>query len=138
MAIALWTALCLTGYAAADTGACGQSVGKDFPAASLAEVGMSAGPLLALNEKLEAGTHDIRSLLIVRDCKLVFERYMDGIGREHNHTVYSVTKSVTSTLVGSLLMQGKLKSTGPTGPLLDAFASGDAAAALARIAHGIA
>ncbi len=35
-------------------------------------------------------------------------------------------------------MQGKLKSTGPTGPLLDALSSGDAAAALARIAHGIA
>jgi hypothetical protein len=35
-------------------------------------------------------------------------------------------------------MQGKLKSTGPTGPLLDALASGQAAAALARIAHGIA
>ncbi len=35
-------------------------------------------------------------------------------------------------------MQGKLKSTGPTGPLLVALSSGDAAAALARIAHGIA
>ncbi len=35
-------------------------------------------------------------------------------------------------------MQGKLKSTGPTGPLIDALASGEVAAALARIAHGIA
>ena len=35
-------------------------------------------------------------------------------------------------------MQGKLKSSGPTGPLLDALASGEATAALARLAHGIA
>lgn len=31
-------------------------------------------------------------------------------------------------------MQGRLKSTGPTGPLLAAFADGSAAAALARLA----
>jgi hypothetical protein len=31
-------------------------------------------------------------------------------------------------------MQGKLKSTGPTGPLFDAFADGSAAAALSRLA----
>ena len=35
-------------------------------------------------------------------------------------------------------MQGKLKSTGPTGPLLDVLASGEAAAALARLAHQVA
>ena len=31
-------------------------------------------------------------------------------------------------------MQGKLKSTGPTGPLFDAFADGSAAAVLSRLA----
>ncbi len=31
-------------------------------------------------------------------------------------------------------MQGKLKSTGPTGPLFDAFRDGSAAAALSRLA----
>lgn len=35
-------------------------------------------------------------------------------------------------------MQGRLKSTGPTGPLFDALRSGEAAAALARLAHGVA
>jgi CubicO group peptidase (beta-lactamase class C family) len=94
----------------AEPGACQQSVGKDLPSSSVADVGMAEAPLIALNEQLDAGTHDIRALLIVRDCKLVFERYADGYTRNHNHTVYSVTKSVTSTLVGALLMQGKLKS----------------------------
>ena len=85
-------------------------MGRDFLPASLEDVGLSPGPLLKLNDALDAGTYDIRSLLIVRDCKIVFERYKDGIGREHNHTIYSVTKSITATLVGALLMQGKLKS----------------------------
>ncbi len=31
-------------------------------------------------------------------------------------------------------MQGRLKSTGPTGPLFDAFADGSAAAAISRLA----
>ncbi len=31
-------------------------------------------------------------------------------------------------------MQGKLKSTGPTGPLFDAFTDGSAAAAISRLA----
>ena len=98
------------GPVGAEIGGCQQAVGKDFPTASPADVGLSADLLLKLNDALDAGTFDIRSLLIVRDCKLIFERYKDGIGREHNHTIYSVTKSITATLVGALLMQGKLKS----------------------------
>lgn len=90
-------------------GHCQAPVGRDFPAASL-EVGALAGPLLKINEALDAGKHDFRSLLVVRNCKLIFERYKDGIGRDHNHTIYSVTKSFASTLVGALLHSGKLKS----------------------------
>ncbi|MSQ73656.1 MAG: class C beta-lactamase-related serine hydrolase [Betaproteobacteria bacterium] len=99
-----------TRFVEADSGGCQQAVGRDFLPASLEDVRLSPGPLLKLNDALDAGTYDIRSLLIVRDCKIVFERYKDGIGREHNHTIYSVTKSITATLVGALLMQGKLKS----------------------------
>jgi CubicO group peptidase (beta-lactamase class C family) len=90
--------------------ACPQPVGKDFSSASVADVGMAAAPLVRLNESLDDGKYDVRSLVILRDCKLVFERYKEGIGRQHNHTLYSVTKSVSSTLVGALLHQGKLKT----------------------------
>lgn len=101
---------CHTGLVGATSGSCQQAVGKDFPFPSAAHVGLSSKPLLKLNDALDAATYDIRSLLIVRDCKIVFERYKDGIGREHNHAIYSVTKSITATLVGALLAQGKLKS----------------------------
>ena len=97
------------GLAGADNEGCQQAVGKDFLSASPADIRLP-DPLLKLNEALDAGTYDIRSLLMVRDCALVFERYKDGIERDHNHTIYSVTKSITATLVGALLLQGKLKS----------------------------
>lgn len=99
-----------TNQVRADNGRCREEVGKDFPLARSPEVGLSAENLLKLSDALDTGKFDIRSLLIVRDCKLVFERYKEGIGREHNHTLYSVTKSITATLVGNLLQQGKLKS----------------------------
>jgi CubicO group peptidase (beta-lactamase class C family) len=109
----LFLAFCLfahAGLVSAEAGGCQEAIGKDFPAGTPDSAGLSAGPLIKLNEVLDARTYDIRSLLILRDCRLVFERYKDGIGREHNHSIYSVTKSITSTLVGNLLMQGRLKS----------------------------
>jgi CubicO group peptidase (beta-lactamase class C family) len=94
----------------ANDGRCPAAIGKDFPPAVPAEVGLSSERLLRLNQSLDAGTYEIRSLLVLRDCKLILERYKTGLNREHNHTLYSVTKSVAATLVGSLLHQGKLRS----------------------------
>jgi CubicO group peptidase (beta-lactamase class C family) len=52
----------------------------------------------------------VRSLLVVRDGRLVFERYYGGAQAGQFFDVYSVTKSVTSALVGIALAQGKLRS----------------------------
>lgn len=95
---------------AASSGACREPVARDFTAGSAGDVAMSPRRLVMLNEALDAGKHDVRALLILRNCRLILERYKDGITREHNHAVYSVTKSVSATLAGILLQQGKLKS----------------------------
>jgi CubicO group peptidase (beta-lactamase class C family) len=51
--------------------------------------------------RIQAGAYgEIHSLLVVRNGKLVVERYFGGYDRETLHPVYSVTKSVTSLLVG--------------------------------------
>jgi CubicO group peptidase (beta-lactamase class C family) len=94
----------------ASTGTCREPVGRDFAGTGAAETGIALQRLVQLNEALDAAKHDIRALLIVRNCRLVLERYKDGISREHNHAVYSVTKSVSATLAGALLYQGKFKS----------------------------
>jgi CubicO group peptidase (beta-lactamase class C family) len=53
---------------------------------------------------------NVRSLLVVRDGRLVFERYYGGSGANQVFEVYSITKSVTSALLGIALAQGKLAS----------------------------
>jgi len=90
-------------------GECGTPVGRDFTPGNLAESKLSSREILALNEEIDRAGYDVRGLLILRDCKLVFERYKEGVGRDHAHALYSVTKSITGTLVGRLLQEGAIK-----------------------------
>jgi CubicO group peptidase (beta-lactamase class C family) len=89
---------------------CQGDVGKDFVSANLQQSGLNIEPLVELLGAFDQQQNDIRSLLILKDCKLVLERYKEGVTREHNHAIYSVTKSLMSTLVGVLEHKGKLKS----------------------------
>jgi len=69
--------------------------------------------LTDLSNRIDSGTYgDIHSLLIVRNGYLVFEKYYRGYGRDDKHPVYSVTKSVSSALVGIALDQKKIADLG--------------------------
>ncbi len=89
--------------------------------ASLEQVGMEPGPLLDLLALIaDTEDHMIHSLVIVRDQKLVFEEYWPGVDlepgtldpvarefdRETLHYVASVSKSITSALVGIAIDRG--------------------------------
>jgi CubicO group peptidase (beta-lactamase class C family) len=67
--------------------------------------------------------HDVHSILVVRDRRLVFEEYFDGskfslaqytggsgFDRDDTHNLASVTKSFTTTLVGMAIDQGHIES----------------------------
>ena len=54
---------------------------------------------------------DIHSVLIARNDVLVLEEYFNGYDRNQSQLIYSVTKSVTSALVGIALQQGFVQST---------------------------
>jgi len=60
----------------------------------------------ALNSLTSANTD---SMLILHRGKLVYERYADGWDRDTPHFMASVTKSVTSALVGIAIGEGKIK-----------------------------
>jgi len=105
----LFALLLVASAAQANDQQCDQ-VGENLPAATAAEVGVSAELLANLLDDFDAAGHDIRSLLVLRDCRLVLERYRRDLDRDHHHAVYSVTKSLTATLVGILQHQGKLDS----------------------------
>jgi CubicO group peptidase (beta-lactamase class C family) len=58
-----------------------------------------------------------RSLLVVKDGELVFERYYHGGSRDQRTEVWSVTKSFTSALVGIAIDQGFIGGVGK--PMVD-------------------
>ena len=70
------------------------------------------GPPLALPLDIDAYMAQQRSaaLLIVHDGRLRLERYGLGFSREGRWTSFSVAKSLTSTLLGAAVRDGKIRS----------------------------
>jgi CubicO group peptidase (beta-lactamase class C family) len=74
--------------------------------------GMDVNKLNTLSNKIQAGDYNaIHSLLVVRHGYLVFEKYYRGYNKDKLEQVYSVTKSVTSTLIGIAKDKGNITST---------------------------
>lgn len=71
-------------------------------------VGVDAAPLIELSKWIRDQNLDIRSLLVVKDGKLVFERYSNNLDRDYNYELYSETKTVTSLLAGMLIADGRI------------------------------
>ncbi len=136
MAVAAAAALMVSGPVA-------PAVGQTWERASLEAVGLDPAPLLALDSAIRAGRFDnVDRMVVVRDGKLVFsERYprdYDSISAEFDlrphqfnyqhpdwhpfymgrdvHSLQSVTKSVTSALIGIAIGRGELP--GVDAPLL--------------------
>ncbi len=91
-----------------------------WPIASAESQGLDPDILDTLTTRLGEGRFGrISSLLIVRHGYLVYEEYFRGYDRDRLHPVYSVTKSVTSALIGIALQEGRIASTDTR--LLDFF-----------------
>ncbi|ODV41817.1 serine hydrolase [Cupriavidus sp. UYMMa02A] len=101
-----------------------------IPTAQPEAVGVDSAKLVALSEWIRRDKLDVRSLLVIKDGKLVFERYGDGLSRDYNHELYSVTKFISALLVGTLVGDGKLSAEDAPAPRL-AAARPDLAPALA-------
>jgi len=86
----------------------------DWPRAQPAAVGLEPQPLNALVAAVRAGEdgEGAHSLLLVKDGYLVVEEYFGGWRPEALHGLQSVTKSVTSILLGIALDQGALAGAG--------------------------
>jgi len=106
--LVLLSTLFFISHAAANDGRCHDTIGENFDAATPSSENISSDRLSSLISSLDEARNDVRALLVMRDCKIVFERYKEGLGRQHNHAMYSATKSISSTLVGILMWQGKI------------------------------
>jgi len=108
--------------AAAASGAIAQVAPADepgLPASAPEAVGVDSAPLVRLSEWLRKDRMDVRSLLIVKDGKLIFERYAGGLERDHNHELYSVTKTVTALTFGVLQGEGRITASDRVAPWIE-------------------
>src|SRR5262245_43430343 len=96
--------------ALAQVSACPQTASGDIAPALPEHVGMRSGRLAEAIRSLRGKDRDIRALVVLRNCKVVVELYAENVTRDHNHALYSVTKSILATLIGVLLKSGSLSS----------------------------
>lgn len=126
-------ALCLFSQAplhAATPAAKQQHATQELPAAQPEAVGVDSRKLIELSQWIRRDQLDVRSLLVIKDGKVVFERYGNELGRDYNHELYSVTKFISALLVGTLVGDGKLSAQDKPAALL-AAARPDLATSLA-------
>lgn len=71
---------------------------------------MNESVLSQLDKHINDSLPHLQSLLIARHGKLVFEQYYHGGSKNEFHNMQSITKSITSALVGIALKKGYLKS----------------------------
>jgi CubicO group peptidase (beta-lactamase class C family) len=85
--------------------------GDGWDTVSLVDVGMDSEKITAMMEDIQdGGFENLHSLLIVKDGRLVFEEYFRGHNQRNIDYVASVTKSVTSILVGIAIDQGFIEN----------------------------
>ena len=82
---------------------------------SLAKEGLKTDEITNFASRILNGEFSgIRSFLIIKNGRLVFEDYFGGSKRDDLFTVFSVSKSVTSALIGIAIDKGFIKSTDAT------------------------
>jgi CubicO group peptidase (beta-lactamase class C family) len=82
---------------------------RGWRTSTLEAQGINPGRISAALDYIRANNTGIRSLLIVRNGYLASENYFQGYDRNRLGDLYSVTKSVVSTLVGIAIDQGKIE-----------------------------
>jgi CubicO group peptidase (beta-lactamase class C family) len=81
----------------------------DWRTSTPEEQGLDSTLILAMLQEIQDKNLRIHSLLIIRHGYLVTEVYFPPYQREFKHPMFSMTKSVTSALVGKALQEGHLK-----------------------------
>ena len=81
---------------------------SDWPTGTPEEVGLDSAPLAEMFDFVRARTIPVHSVQIVRHGRLVLDAYFYPYSAGTRHDVASVTKSMTSTLVGLATEKGFL------------------------------
>src|ERR1700722_17411709 len=98
-----------------------EEITRDFPAANPESVGIDSNPLIELSKYIRDKKLDVYSFLIVKDGKLIFERYGNKLTRIANYESYSMTKVVAALIGGKLNEERKLTLQTKIAPILAKF-----------------
>ncbi len=81
---------------------------QKLPRSTPAAEGVSAAGILAFLEAIGKSKHELHSLMLVRHGRVVAEGWWSPYAPQFNHTMYSMSKSFTSTAVGFAVAEGRL------------------------------
>ena len=96
-----WAPGCQT----ARTGADHSQLRRSLPEAE----GVTSSGILAFIAAAAQNNHEMHSLMMVRHGRVIAEGWWAPYGPQYNHTLYSMSKSFTSTAVGFAVAEGKLR-----------------------------
>ncbi len=83
----------------------------DLPISTPEAEGVSSAAILQFVDALDQGENEIHSFVIVRHGKIISEGWWNPYGKDLRHTIFSVSKSFTSTGVGLAIAENKLALT---------------------------
>lgn len=84
-----------------------EDIDDGWKTASLSQEGIDPDKINEMmHEVLTKNSRNIHSILLIRNGRLVFEEYFYGYNRNNKHFLASVSKSVTSLIVGLAIDQG--------------------------------
>lgn len=88
-----------------------EDLGDGWAVSTPSDQGMDYELLAEGSSQMRNGYHgDVHSFLVARNGAIIFEAYYRGAGAAQLHRCYSVTKSVTSALMGIIRGQGLIGS----------------------------
>ena len=70
--------------------------------------GVASGGVVAFLDGIARGKHELHSFMLARHGRVVAEGWWSPYAAPFNHTLYSMSKSFTSTAVGLAVAEGKL------------------------------
>src|SRR5688572_10311029 len=87
--------------------------GTGLPRATPESQGIASSAINALLDAIDKSKIDFHSLMIVRHGNVVAEGWWAPYAAERKHTLYSLSKSFTSTAVGLAINEGHFKVDSP-------------------------
>jgi len=87
------------------------SFAQSLPRSTPEEEGVSSKAIRDWIKSYDTPKHELHSIMVLRHGKVIAEGWAKPYAANEKHTMYSVSKSWTSTAIGFLVDEGKLKVT---------------------------